>query len=92
MSGRLELIKSVLHPMISFWIQICQMSSSIIKKVDTIYAHFLWSSKQYKINWDGIRKPKQENGLGLREIQDMQNATSIKLLWKLLENNNSWAE
>lgn len=92
LNGGLELIKTVVYPMTSFWIQVWQMTVDIIKKIGTIRANFLRAGKQHKINWDSVCKPKHEGGLGLRKIHDMQVVTSIKLLWKLLENKSLWTK
>lgn len=58
---------------------------TVIKKINSICANFAWKSKVHKMNWDDICKPKQEGGLGLRKIEDMEKAVTIKLIWKFLQ-------
>ena len=58
--GRLELIKSVLHNLFSYWV----FSFKLIKVQDTIYAKFLWNGRIHVWKWTDICMPKKRRRWG----------------------------
>lgn len=38
-----------------------------------------------------ICKPVQEGGIGVRDLNDMQNALHIKFAWRLLSEDSLWS-
>lgn len=93
-AGRLELIKSVLYGIVNYWIAVHVLPVKVIKKVEGIMARFLWKGRdevriKHRVKWSLCCLPKEEGGLGLRRIEDLCKVTSIKLIWRYLENKNS---
>jgi hypothetical protein len=91
-AGRLELVHTVITAIIMFWIQTHNIPKSAICKIERICANFLWKGKNHKISWDTVCKPKEAGGLGLRNINDLKEACSMKLFWKLIEGKSLWAK
>jgi hypothetical protein len=91
-SGRVELIKSVIQPMLHFWLQIAQIPASIIQKINSLCANFLWKSKSHKMSWDEVCKTKNEGGLGIRKIEDIAKSIAAKLLWNYINGDSLWAQ
>lgn len=48
-SGKIELVKTVIHPMVQFWLQFTQFSVGIIQRISYLCANFIWKSKAQKI-------------------------------------------
>lgn len=48
--------------------------------------------KKAKISWLDVCKPKQEGGLGLRNLRDANDVCCLKLIWRIVSQENSlWA-
>jgi hypothetical protein len=67
-AGRLELIKSVLHGMVQFWISIFPIPAVVIIKITSLCRNFLWTgdmlrSKSALVAWKQVCLPKDEGGL-----------------------------
>lgn len=60
--------------------QTCQVRKTI-RKIELICANFLWQGKHYKISWANICKPKGQGGLGLKKLEELEEAYAIKLSW-----------
>lgn len=66
----------------------------ILEKLDKTYWNFFWNkdplcSSAKLIGWDRICKPKCFSGLGLRKADTNNIALQLKLLWKLLKDQDS---
>ena len=58
--------------------------------------HFLWSgnatvSKINYVKWETVSLPKEEGGLGIRKISEVNEAAFIKLRWQASTANSPWA-
>ena len=87
--GRLRLITSVLYSMQNFWADIFIFPKKVIKAVEQLIRRFLWSgldliSNGAKVAWADIASPKEEGGLGLRRLEDINLATMMaRHIWNL---------
>lgn len=90
-SGRIELVKTVIRPLIQFWMHLSQIPVSMIQRINSICADFIWKSKVHKMNWNDVCKCKQEGGLGINKLEDTAKAVAIKLVWKYLQGDTLWA-
>ncbi|VFQ98258.1 unnamed protein product [Cuscuta campestris] len=73
------------------------LPQSIIKSLHMKMANFLWGFKNGKpkyhwSQWKNICVPTAEGGLGLRSLEDIQDAYSIKLWWKVQTDTTKWAK
>ena len=79
-SGRVELIKTVIHGIIGYWIQSFYFPATISNELDKMCANFLWKGKMHTWKWDSLRKPKFEQGVGLRKTKYINYTAKLKRL------------
>jgi hypothetical protein len=91
-SGRTELIKTVIHPILQFWLQFTQFPVAIIQRINTLCANFLWKSKAHQMKWEEVCRTKSEGGFGIRKIEDISKAVATNLLWKFINCDSLWAK
>lgn len=71
-SGRLQLIKVILFGIQSYWSMYLFLPTSVLKKLKSILAKFLWGGTNeknchYKVAWESCCLTKIEGGLGIRD-------------------------
>ncbi|VFQ90791.1 unnamed protein product [Cuscuta campestris] len=94
--GRLVLIKHVLSSIPLHITAVHIIPQSIIHTLHKKMANFLWGFKNGKpkyhwSKWINLCVPTNEGGLSLRSLDDIQDAYSIKLWWKVQTDNTMWA-
>ncbi|XP_056690476.1 uncharacterized protein [Spinacia oleracea] len=72
-AGRLCLISSVINTMPSYYFQCLMLPEAVLKEINSTMARFLWGKGKdqrgiHLINWDKISSPKDEGGLGIRQL------------------------
>lgn len=87
-AGRLQLIKSIVFSMQTYWSQLFVLPKSVITRIDQLCRVFLWTgkctlSKRSLVAWDEVCKPKAQGGLGLFDTTLWNLAAVGKLLWAL---------
>lgn len=85
-SGRLQLVKSVLFEMQTYWAQIFILPKKIIGLVNIVYKTFLWTgsnncSRKALVAWRNMCKPQTTGGLKVINIFTWNRAAICKLLW-----------
>ncbi|CAL5411877.1 unnamed protein product [Camellia sinensis] len=74
--GRLTLIKSVLSSLPVYYLSIFKMPKSVITTIDRLWAAFLWGwtelrKKIHMVKWEEITSSKEQGGLGIRKLKDV---------------------
>ncbi|XP_019258259.1 PREDICTED: uncharacterized protein LOC109236523 [Nicotiana attenuata] len=87
-SGRVQLIKSVLFGIQTYWAQIFLLPKKIMKMIETICRTFLWTgsnsiSGNALIAWNKICQPKVAGGLNIINMRIWNKAAILKHLWAL---------
>lgn len=82
-AGRVQLIKSNLFAIQSYWSAFFLLPKSVTKKIDQLLSRFLWkgfSLDKYgtKVAWARVTLPLSEGGLGLKKAAEW-NKTQILL-------------
>jgi len=90
-SGRVELIKSVIHGIISYWIQSFHFPVTIWNEVDRLCANFVWKGKMHTWAWDSLCRSKSGGGMGLRRAQGINNVAELKRFWNCCNSKSIWA-
>ncbi|KAG7556378.1 Endonuclease/exonuclease/phosphatase superfamily [Arabidopsis suecica] len=93
-AGRLQLIKSVLSSITSFWFSAFRLPSKCIKELESLFSAFLWSgpvlnTNKAKVAWVDVCKPIKEGGLGLRMLSETNTVSILKLIWRLVSAKDS---
>ncbi|KAL9689317.1 hypothetical protein QQ045_009701 [Rhodiola kirilowii] len=97
-AGRRLLIISVLQAIVFYWARICILPKKVLKAINSICANFLWSGKSTRkgchlIDWNSVCSEKKEGGLGIKNLDIMNDAMVMNQLWELNKNNmNVWSE
>ena len=65
-----------------------------IPKIEQTLSSFLWSgnlgnSHRAKFKWESVCLPKEEGGLGLRRVKDLNDANVMKHIWNLFYRKDS---
>ncbi|XP_018474005.2 uncharacterized protein LOC108845266 [Raphanus sativus] len=94
-AGHLQLINSVIRSLTNFWMADFRLPSGCIKEIDRICSAFLWSGpelngRKAKISWSEVCRTKQEGGLGLRPLKEVNLVSVLKLLWRVLSAKSLW--
>lgn len=92
LTWRLELIKSTIYPIIQFWMQCFCLPVSIVQKIKHLILNFLWKSRSSKIPWEILCRQKEEGGMGLRNLEEMNRALFTKLIWKIINAEGIWVD
>lgn len=93
-AGRLQLVKSVLFGMQTYWSQIFLLPKKLIKEVQRVCRVFLWTrstnpSRKAPIAWDQMCLPKSAGGWNIIHLLWWNKAAIMKLLWAIAFKNDS---
>ncbi|KAK4383214.1 hypothetical protein Sango_2797600 [Sesamum angolense] len=92
-AGRLQLIKSVLSNLHTYWASVLILPEGVLKLLENNMRTFLWQgsfgSGNAKVAWDQLCKPKAEGGLGIRSLIITNQALILKQLWRILQNDGT---
>lgn len=96
-AGRLQLIKSVLTSIANFWAAVFRLPSKCMKEIEQICSAFLWTGPDLrtsgaKVAWKEICTPKNEGGLGIRALKEINLVYGLKLIWRLLTGGSLWGK
>ena len=88
-AGRLQLIKSVLYSIQSYWCRQFILPKGVIKRVNQLCSNFFWKgndkpSKGARISWYDICHPKVEGGLGLKDTLSWNKACVMQNIWSIM--------
>lgn len=92
-AGRLQLIKSVLFGIQTYWSQIFVLPQKVLKLVQQACRTFLWTgkavlSKRALVAWEKIELPYCAGGLNVVNLKWWNRAAICKLLWQLVQHKD----
>ena len=82
-AGKAQLITSVLQGVECFWLSIMPLPQGVIDRIYSICRSFMWTSKHPPVSWADMCRPKQESGLGFRDLKAWNLALLAKVLWRI---------
>ncbi|GKC33961.1 hypothetical protein Tco_1046345 [Tanacetum coccineum] len=93
-AGRLQLIRSVLGAMHTYWASVFILPFRVLLNIEQLMRGFLWSPSSLKkgpskVAWEVVCLPKNEGGLGIRRLEVFNSALMIAHIWKLLSLKES---
>jgi hypothetical protein len=98
LGGRIVMINAVLSAIPIFYLSFLKMPIKVWKEIVKIQRKFLWGGLSRKnktcwVKWDDICKPKEEGGLGVRDLRLVNISLLTKWRWKLLcVENDVWKD
>ena len=92
----MTLIESVLSSLPVYYLSIFKMPLSVIMTIDHLRAAFLWGGSELRkkihmVKWEEISAGKEQGGLGIRKLKDVNDCLLAK--WWLrfgIEDNSLW--
>ncbi|KAJ0615172.1 putative RNA-directed DNA polymerase [Helianthus annuus] len=97
-TGRLQLINSVLSYMHIYWASVFILPARVISELEKRMRRFLWnagSSGRVRANvaWSDVCLPKNEGGLGIRNVGDVNKALMTNHIWSIISHRDSlWVQ
>ncbi|GKB03880.1 RNA-directed DNA polymerase, eukaryota, reverse transcriptase zinc-binding domain protein [Tanacetum coccineum] len=93
-AGRLQLIASVHSALHVYWASIFIIPKTVINDIDKIQKDFLWGQTDIKkgkamVVWKQLCYPKDQGGLGLKDLGLWNEALMSKHLWNIASNKES---
>ncbi|KAL9660449.1 hypothetical protein QQ045_025264 [Rhodiola kirilowii] len=93
-AGKRVLIISVLQAIVFYWASICILPKKVLQGINSICANFLWNGKAegrscHLINWNAVSLDKREGGIGIKNLEVMNEALVLNQLWDLNRNSQS---
>lgn len=96
-AGRIELIKTVIHPMLLHSFMLYQWPKSLINKLNCCVRNFVWSGdpthqKSVTVAWNTVCSTTSSGGVGIRSFLNLNKAALLKSLWEVLSSSSQWAD
>ncbi|GJV71495.1 RNA-directed DNA polymerase, eukaryota, reverse transcriptase zinc-binding domain protein [Tanacetum coccineum] len=93
-AGRLQLISSILSSMQVYWASVFILPKSVIKDINKLLKGFLWchgelSKGKAKVAWKSVCRPKNEGGLGIKDLGQWNEILMAKHLWNIASMKES---
>ncbi|CAA0807930.1 Unknown protein [Striga hermonthica] len=95
--GRLTLINSVLSSLPMYMMSFFEIPKGVRKKLDYFRSRFFWQSDEHKrkyrlAKWDILCQPKEQEGLGIQNLELKNIALLSKWLYHLLTTDGTWQQ
>jgi hypothetical protein len=94
--GKLTLINSVLSSLPMYMMSFFAIPRGVLKKIDYFRSRFFWQQEEkrkYRLaKWSILCQPKDQGGLGIRNLDIQNTALLSKWLYKLLTTDGTWQE
>ncbi|KAJ4810337.1 RNA-directed DNA polymerase (reverse transcriptase)-related family protein [Rhynchospora pubera] len=92
-AGRLVLLQSVLMSIPVYFMSVEVLPKGIIKKMESLIAKFFWGKTDQTrymsfVSWQRICRPREEGGLGVRQLQIFGEALFLKLVWAMIRQDD----
>ena len=94
--GKVTLIKSILSSLPIFDNMVLLTPKSIMNSITVELRKFLWQGgknrgkKFHLVNWNVVKQPKLNGGLGIREARLMNTTMGAKLVRRMIAGKKEW--
>ncbi|WRX25707.1 Reverse transcriptase domain - like 10 [Theobroma cacao] len=95
--GCITLLRSVLSSLPMYLLQVLKQLVTVIERIDRLFNSFLWgdsveNKKMYWAEWAKISFPCSKGGLGIRKLENVYAAFTLKLWWRFQTGNSLWTK
>ena len=95
-AGRVAMVKSIIHSMLTHCITFYSWPVSLLKEIEKWIRNFIWSGdinkrKIVTVAWKKVCKPFAKGGLGIISLITLNQASNLKLRWDLITSQQPWA-
>jgi hypothetical protein len=95
LGGRLTLLNSCLSNVPLYMLSIYPIPKSVIRKVDIYRRRLLWqgghqTKKYHLVDWASVCSPKNQGGLGVLNLEFMNDSLLYKWLWNIENSKGLW--
>lgn len=97
-AGRLQLVAAVLEFIHVYWASVLLLPVTVIKDINRLLKEFLWnqgnSAKgKCKVAWKFVCSPKDQGGLGLKDLYTWNEALLSKHVWNIaIKKDTLWVK
>lgn len=93
-AGRLVMIKSALQSVPLYYFGTVKLPQGVLQKLTSIIRCFFWGKQVGErylayVAWDAITAPIELGGLGIRDLNCMNEAMLMKALWRITEKEET---
>ncbi|XP_042056254.1 uncharacterized protein LOC121800817 [Salvia splendens] len=90
-AGKTKLVRSVLQGVECYWLQVFPLPANVRGWVIYICREFLWGTKYPPVSWNDLCLPKDEGGLGFRDLGAWNKALLARNLWNIhVKKDSLW--
>ena len=94
-TGKVQLVKSGVQGMLIHSITTYSWPISLLKDLERCIKNFIWSGdinqrKLITVAWKKLYKTYDEGGLGVRSLIKLNESSSLKLCWNLINSEEQW--
>ncbi|CAK8561649.1 unnamed protein product [Lathyrus sativus] len=91
-AGRIHLVKSISAAMVQYWMQYLPMPKSVIRKIDSIFRSFIWTSKdtisrKCLVAWKCTCCPTAQGGDESAESSGMEQCAAPEMFMEYVQQN-----
>ncbi|KAJ3687164.1 hypothetical protein LUZ61_016328 [Rhynchospora tenuis] len=92
-AGKVVLIKSVIEPLLLYSMSTTALPATTIRAIEGKLRAFFWdkggSSRVPLVAWKSITRPKDQGGLGLKDLTSFNRSLHMKALWSIVAKNSA---
>jgi hypothetical protein len=93
--GRIVLLNLVLNAIPIFYLSFMKLPVVVLKEIIRIEREFLWGGvlggrKSSWVSWKEVCKPRNQGGLGVRDVGKVNLSLLIKWRWRLIHSGNAF--
>ena len=81
-----------------YWASVFILPKTVVKEINKLLKGFLWCQGEItkgkaKISWENICKPKDQGGLGIKDLQTWNEVLILKHLWNIAaKKDTTWVK
>jgi hypothetical protein len=97
-AGKVVLIRAVIESLLVYVMSTTMLPRRLSMQITRLIRSFFWGktdSRRYMalVGWDKVTLPKSKGGLGIRNLECMNKALMLKVVWKLTQQSDClWAK